>query len=278
MDPIAFHIGPQPIRWYGVMVALAFLGGFYFVQVRAVRSGFGASRAADLSFMAMVGGIVGGRLLYVAMYWSEFRHDLVEILRIDHGGLVFYGGFLGGLSAVVIASRLRHWSLLTVGDLLAPVLPLAHAIGRVGCFLNGCCFGGPWQGGGAVRYPPSVSLHSGETFVSSVFAVQRHQGLLAYGATECLPVFPVQLVAAGVNVAICAALLVIEPRLKRQGQLFAYYLLLYTAGRFFTEFGRGDYLNTFGPFTPAQAICFALFPCGLCWLFWARRRAPLRSP
>jgi len=179
---------------------------------------------------------------------------------------------------VVLVSRLRAWSLLEISDLFAPVLPLAHAIGRVGCFLNGCCFGVPWQGVAAVHYPSTVcSPGGGEPVSNTVLLVQRYQGLLSPGGSECLPVFPVQLLAAFVNVGFCIGLLLLEPRLKRRGQLFACYLLLYSVGRFLTEFVRGDYLDTFGPFTPAQVICLLLFPCGLAWMLWTRRRAPLRS-
>jgi len=265
MDPVAFHIGRLTIRWYGVFVALGFLAGFMLVQFRARELDFEQEEAADLVLAAWIGGIVGAGVLYVVQNWTEYRKNLVEIIRIDHGGLVFYGGFLGALALLYVVSRVKSLSPGAIGDLLAPALALGHAFGRVGCFLNGCCFGHPWDGGCAVRYPPG----------GNVMYVQAQTGFLQPGALDCLPVFPIQLVSALVNLASCALLLWVGSRVKTRGQLFPLYLILYAVTRFAVEFGRGDYLRKLGPFTPAQAICLVLLPAGIIWLAAARRTATI---
>ena len=279
MNPVASQIGSLAIRWYGVMVALGFLSGFHLLQHRARKGGFGAGPAADLTLLAMLSGIAGGRLLYVLMNLDEFTSparstlgNLIETVRIDHGGLVFYGGLLAAFAALFITCRRKSWSCHTVGDLFAPALPLGQAFGRIGCFLNGCCFGRPWPHAFGVRYPAAVSDPSGRLVVSSVMEVQRGKDLLPPGATACLPVFPVQLVFAGMDLTICVALLLIERRRRSRGQLFPLYLLFYTAGRFVLEFARGDYVKTVGPLTPAQVICLALLPLGAVWLVAVRRQ------
>ena len=246
MDPIAFHVGQLPIRWYGVFVALGFLAAFYLVQYNARKKGFSKDAAADLVFIAMLGGILGARLFYVVQNWGDYRGNLLEIVRVDHGGLVFYGGFFGALVAVGLACFRKSYSVAEVGDVFAPALPLGHALGRVGCFLNGCCHGKPWSGIAAVHYP------------------QISQ-----------PVFPIQLVSSAMNLFICVVLLGLSSRLRRRGQLFPIYMLLYATGRFVVEFARGDYAagQYVGPFTPAQIICLLLLPVGTVWLVAVRRSA-----
>ena len=265
MDPIAFHLGPLSIRWYGICVALAFLAGFHVVQWRAARSGFGRAAAADLALLAMLGGIVGARALYVWENWPDFRGHLLETVRIDHGGLVYYGGLIGAALAVTAACRWKSRSALEAGDLFAPGLALAQAVGRIGCFLNGCCFGHPWSGFAGVRYPSATG----------VAFVQSQKGLIAGAVGEALPVFPVQLVLALMNLALSMILIEAEKRLQYKGALFGLYVVTYSGARFFVEFARGDYLDGVGPFTPAQAICLVLFPVGLIWLAVARRRGRL---
>jgi len=267
MNPVLLQLGPITIRWYGVFAALGFLAGFRLVQYRARRTGFDRGRAADLSLSAMVGGLAGARILYVLQHWSEFRGDLIEVIRIDHGGLVFYGGFLGAVFFTVGICAWKAWSFRRVADLFAPALALGHAFGRIGCLLNGCCFGRPWPGPLALRYPPD----------SSVLFVQVQKGWLPGGAQACLPVFPIQFVAALFNVGLCVVLLRAEKHLRAPGQLFGLYLMLYATGRFVMEFGRGDYLAGPGPFTPAQVLCLALLPAGVAW-FAAMPRLARRFP
>lgn len=267
MNPVLLKLGPITIRWYGAFAALGFLAGFRLVQYRAHRTGFGRGRAADLSLATMVGGLGGARILYVLQHWSEFRDDLLEVIRIDHGGLVFYGGFIGAVLSILGICAWKGWSFRRVADLFAPAAALGHAFGRIGCLLNGCCFGRPWSGPLALRYPPD----------GSVLFVQIEKGLLSGGAQACLPVFPIQLIAALFNVGLCVVLLRAEKHLRAPGQLFGLYLTLYAAGRFVMEFGRGDYLAGLGPFTPAQGLCFWLLPAGVAW-FAVMPRLARRCP
>ncbi|NOY82367.1 MAG: prolipoprotein diacylglyceryl transferase [Kiritimatiellaeota bacterium] len=267
MNPIAFQLGPLTIRWYGIMVAAGFLLGFTVLQRRAGRGGaVSRDEAGNLALTAMLGGIVGARLFYVIENWEEYRRALAEILRIDHGGLVFYGGLFGAVAAVWLRCRRKRLPVWEVGDLFAPALPVGHALGRVGCFLNGCCFGRPWRGLFSVLYPPGSDVHH----------VQRIKGICAPDSAQCLPVFPIQLMAAVMNLAIFGILLLAGPRLARRGQLFALYVMLYSSMRFFLEFARGDYLVYIGPFTPAQVVCLLLFPVGVVLFVLLGRFAPDR--
>jgi len=269
MNPIAIELGPLQIRWYGVFVALGFLAALTLLVRRAAKSGFGKENAADLALVAMVGGIVGARVLYVLQNLAYFRtRPLIEVVRVDHGGLVFYGGFIGACAAVAVFAKMRKRSPGEIADLAAPVLPLGHAIGRIGCFINGCCFGMPWAGTCAVRYP-NVIKAAGRTMESDVFHVQSQKGVLEHGS--CAPVFPVQLLATFLNVVICVVLLLVEKRMKRRGQLFGVYMILYAAARFVVEFFRGDYLHSVLGLTPAQVVCLGLAPVGIATFVLAGR-------
>ncbi len=267
MNPIAFHLGPLTIRWYGVMVAAGFLVGFTILQRRAGKgAAVNRDEAGNLALTAMIGGMIGARLFYVAENWVEYSRNLLEIVRIDHGGLVFYGGLFGAVAAVWLRCRWKKLPVWEVADLFAPALPIGHALGRVGCFLNGCCFGRPWSGLLGVSYPPESDVHR----------IQLIKGLSAPDSMQCLPVFPIQLAAALMNLAIFGVLLVAAPRMARRGRLFALYVMLYSGMRFFLEFARGDYLETLGPFTPAQVVCLLLFPAGVVLFVLLGRFGPKR--
>ena len=256
MNPVAFHLGPLTIRWYGILVALGFLAAFVFCLKRARERNMSPDRVSDLLLWVMVGGIAGARLSYVFYEWRQFISDPWEILRVDHGGLVFYGGLVGAVVAVLIWGRIRRMNILELGDILAPAVPLGHAVGRVGCFLNGCCFGHPYEGFCSVRYlPGSAAAH-----------VQSAKDLLESPLAAPHPVFPIQLVAALTNLLLVAVLLWAEKRFGLRYRLFALYMLLYGVTRVVIEFGRGDYLERLGLFTPSQVISLFIVAAGA--LLW----------
>lgn len=261
MNPEAFHIGPLTIRWYGIFVALGFLAGFLLASYRARRRGIPVEAMSDLLFWTMLSGILGARALYVAQNWSEFAANPAEIIRIDHGGLVFYGGFAAALLAVVALCRIRKFPLFVVGDILAPVVPLGQAFGRIGCLLNGCCFGRVYDGCCALHYPAA----------SGVGHVQSMQGLAVQAGQGALPVFPIQALYSIMNLLTVAVLLAAERRCGLRGRLFGLFMALYGGARFFLEFGRGDYLGRVGGLTPAQIVCLVVVPVGVC-LMWAGGR------
>lgn len=264
MDPVAFHFGSFSIRWYGIFFALGFLAGYLLLQKRAKSSRLGTEAVADLTLLAMAAGIIGARALYVAENWGDFAHQRLEILRIDHGGLVFYGGFIAAALALLVVSLRKKYVLGEVADIVTPALPLAHAFGRLGCFFNGCCFGRPTTSACGWHYPAG----------SDVMLIQKMKGVIPPDAVAAAPVLPVQLFEAGFNLLLCVVLLALEKRLPRRGQLFAVYLACYAAGRFVLEGMRGDYPDNqllFGLLTPGRSTALLLFPFGIALYFlWNR--------
>jgi len=153
MHPIFFKIGPLPIHSFGVMMGLAFLAGLYNWVLLGRKEGRDYSYCSDLLFWIMISGILGARLACVVSDWPYYAEKPVRILQIWNGGLIYYGGFVAAALAVVIFARVHKQNLLSVLDFVATSVPLAHAFGRVGCFLNGCCHGIVHQGLLSVRYP-----------------------------------------------------------------------------------------------------------------------------
>lgn len=259
MDPVAFQLGPLAIRWYGIFVALGFIVGLVFVERRSGRAGMRSEQVANLVFIGLIGGLLGARLFYVLHNLVYFRANPWETIRLDHGGLVFYGGLIGGTLSLLATCLLRRLPMGRVADMLIPGLPLGHALGRIGCFLNGCCFGQPWSGACGIQYDAG----------SQAAARQCQQGLIAAPSLAPLPVFPVQLLAAIANLAIFFGLLAVERRLRGRGQLLGLYIAVYGFYRFVIEFLRGDYLDA-GMLTPAQEVSLVLVPVGVA-VFLLRR-------
>jgi phosphatidylglycerol:prolipoprotein diacylglycerol transferase len=148
-----------PIRGYGVMLLIAVSSAVALLVYRAQRRGFDPESMLTLSFWLFAAGIVGARLFYVIEYWDQQFHKetLVETLKavfnITQGGLVVFGSLLGGAVAALIWIHKHRLPVLVMGDLMAPSIVLGMAIGRIGCFFNGCCFGGACELPWAVQFP-----------------------------------------------------------------------------------------------------------------------------
>jgi phosphatidylglycerol:prolipoprotein diacylglycerol transferase len=278
VNPVAFTLGPLSIRWYGIMVASGFLAGYALMSRRAGTYEFKADDVSDLTFMAMLAGVIGARILYVIRFWHEFADSWSDVLKIYQGGLVFYGGFIVAAIAIAVLARRRRWALGRVADLMAPALALGHGFGRIGCLLNGCCFGKPYSGFGAIRYPAFVE----PGIINPVLGIQLEQRVLELTPTlnHCAAVLPIQAIAALGNLLICAFLLWLEKKGRCRNHLFIVYLIIYNAGRFVLEFGRGDYNNRVAGLTPSQITCLWLLPIAivsyaLC-LYWQGRKKHAR--
>ena len=191
MHPYLFEL---PLPWgktlrppsYGFMIAVGFLVCLWLLQRRGRRMGLDPAALFDVATAALVGGIVGARLFYVVHNWSEFSGSPLRILAFWHGGLAFFGGVMGGAAGLLAMVWKKGLPLRMTLDLAAGLLPLGHAFGRVGCFLNGCCFGKVtdlWVG---MRFP-RVLGNSGEVVGCPVFLHHVHQGLVNLSQARSLP-------------------------------------------------------------------------------------------
>lgn len=268
MHPICFEVGRFPIHCFGVLMALGFLAGLLNWTWLGRKEGRTFNDCSDLLFWIMVAGVLGARGAYVLSELESFLAEPATIVRIDQGGLVFYGGLLGALLAIVIFARTHRepvWSLL---DFVVTSVPLAHAFGRIGCFLNGCCFGTLSNAWCAVRYPAGSAAwwaHVQNSWIQIVGPESR---------VPSLPVHPVQLYEAAFNLAVYGLLLSIYKRRRHSGVVAGAYLVAYPVGRFCLEFLRGDerLLRGATHLSAAQFTSIGLFLIGCVLLVWRRKK------
>ena len=260
MHPIAFQLGPITIHWYGVMIALAFFAGLWTATRRARRENIPAEKIADVTLWLLVGGIIGARFVYVTTYWREEFADLPfrEVFMIQHGGLVYYGSFIGAVVAGIVCLRWKKMPLWKTADVLAPSIALGSVFGRIGCLLNGCCYGRP------------TNLPWGLTFTNP----QAHE---LSGTPLNIPLHPTEIYDALLNLVLYGFLAWLFRRKKFDGQVFATYLLCYAVTRSLVEYFRGDYSNLHYHLglTPAQWISVPIFVAGLALAAVLSRRGTL---
>ncbi len=257
MHPIAFQLGSLSIHWYGVFVALGFLAGLWTASRRGRREGVPSERILDLGPWLILGAILGARILYVITFWREefSGRPPLEMLMVWRGGLVYYGGLIGASLAFILYARLKKLPLWKGADILTPSIALGYVFGRIGCLMNGCCFGRTCELPWAVRFP------------NQSFAWKQQNALGLVGTSEpSLPVHPTQVYEALLNLVLYAVLAWLYRRKKFDGQVFATYLVSYAVLRSFVEMFRGDYPSyqhyLGGWATPAHLVSIATLAAG----------------
>ena len=155
MHPILFKTGEINIYSYGVMLATAFFMAVFLARRSAKEAHISPDIITDLGLVLLFSGIAGARLLYVILNIQDYIRNPFEILLLSHGGLAFYGGAVAASIAGIVYVKLKGLSVYKLGDLIAPYAALGQAIGRIGCFLNGCCFG---KSGHPVQIYSSLTL------------------------------------------------------------------------------------------------------------------------
>ncbi len=153
MYPELAHWGPIHIRTYGMMLALAFLVGTWLGLKEARRVGLDEDRLVNVILIVLIASVLGARALYVLEHIQEFRREWGSVVALWQGGLTLYGGIAAGTVAGLLAAQRFGLPMWTVADALTPSLALGTGLGRVGCFLNGCCYGRPTRLPWGVHFP-----------------------------------------------------------------------------------------------------------------------------
>jgi phosphatidylglycerol:prolipoprotein diacylglycerol transferase len=254
--PIPFT-GGWPVFAYGWMMMMGFLAALVLALRLAKREGVDSEVMWDLWMWSLVFGVIGARGLFILQNWKEFEaRSPLAMLYIWEGGLAFYGGLAGAAIADLVYLRRKRILVLKVMDIIAPSLALGFAFGRIGCFLNGCCFGKlsglPWPF--AVRFPRGP-----ESFPSPAFLHHVNYHELEPLSSHSLAVHPVQLYASLAALGIFLVLLWFLRRRRHVGEVTLLFLVLYPASRFLLEFLRGDNLPTFTGLTVPQNMSAVTF-------------------
>jgi len=240
MHPEICTIGPLTIYSYGLLLALAFIVGSTLASLEARQQEINPEVIFNLSFLILVSGIFGARIFYITQNISYYLKNPLEIVMLQRGGLSWFGGLILGTTAAITYLKNKQLPIYKTLDLLVPFLALAQAIGRIGCLLNGCCFG----------RPSSFGLY---------FAV--------HGAV----LIPTQVYSSLILICIFSILRFLQDRPHRAGEIFYAYLLLYSLKRFLIEFWRADNPVIIFGFTLFQIFSIAIFSIALIKLFLIKR-------
>jgi phosphatidylglycerol:prolipoprotein diacylglycerol transferase len=256
IDPVAFTIGSVAVRWYGITLTIAVITALAVPLKEAKRLGV-THDIPGLFLWPIVGGLVGARLVHVIDYWEIYIANPRQIVGL--AGLSQNGAAIGVILTMLIYVRVRRVpfsSLASIGDAVAIGAPLAQAIGRVGCTLNGCCYGrpSPFQSfPGAVVYsppPPGTPVQNWYYLPAEYFGV---------------PLYPAQIYLLLWNLIVFAVAWRFRRRLRPQGSLFFLYLCLYAAGDFGLRFFRVNEPFLLG-LHQGQVISLAILVVAVPWL------------
>ena len=248
-----------PLFAYGFMILCGFLLATFLLHREARRRGLPADKLIDFAVWLVLSGVVGARVFYIIQFWGEqFKgRPWYEVFAIWRGGMVFYGGVLLAIAVGAWYLRRHRLPVWDVLDTAAPFVPVGMAFGRMGCFLNGCCWG--WRCAAdyplAVRFPPGAPVNAAEVEL----------GFIGEGA-RTLPVHPWQLYDAAHSLLMFALLWFYLRRNPARGAPTALFLLLYGIGRFVLDGFRGDHRPTFTGFTVSQNISVVLVVCAVAGL------------
>ncbi len=271
MHPILFRIplgfASLPIYSYGVMLALSLIVGWYITLGLCVRDGMDRETMGRCYVWTAVSAVIGARLLYVVTNLDHFDH-FIDIFKLNQGGLVAYGGFLGGFVGAGVFCRVKGIRLLAWADCAVPSLCSGLMITRIGCLMFGCDFGKPFDGKWSIVFPAG----------SPAFQQQRMEGLLPPDATHSLPVHPTQLYESLNGLVLLGLLFLVRRYRKFSGEMFVAFTMGYAVLRYYVETLRADeQRGNIGPLSTSQFIGVTTFLAGaalLGWLYSRYRKEP----
>ena len=261
---VAFTLFGRDIYWYGVLMALGIIIAVFIAMHEAKRKKMPQDTALDVCLIAIPCGVVGARLYYVLFELERYLQNPISILYIWEGGLAIYGAVIGGLVGILIYCKRKKIRFLKIADIIAPGLVLAQAIGRWGNFFNQEAYGLPVTNPDLLWFPLTVKIDipwaGGQHYFNGVLCDNPyHLATFFYESLWCVLVFLV-------------IWFVLRKRVKHDGDVFLWYVMLYGFERMFVEGLRGDSLWLIpGAVRVSQALSLALFAAVL--VFFLVRRA-----
>ncbi len=232
-----FSIGSFTVHGYGLMIAIGVIVALIVGEKRAVKKGLSDDEIFNLTFVALISGFLGAKLLYCIVEWKSFIKDPIEVLS-GHG-FVVYGGIIGGILGCLLYCIIRKLHFWRYFDVVLPSVAIAQGFGRIGCFLAGCCYGR-------------------ET--DSPFGIVFHDSNFAPNGVKLIPT---QLISSAACFVMAAILICYARKDRNPGRVGALYFILYSVGRFFIEFLRNDYRGEIGILSTSQFISIFIFIIGI---------------
>lgn len=250
IDPVAFNLGPLSVRWYGIIIAVGILLGYFVAQRALVKAGLHKDTLVDIIFYSAVFGFIAARIYFVIFQWPYYAENPSEIIKIWHGGIAIHGGLIGGFIAGVIVCKVKNLNPFQIGDIVAPSIILAQGIGRWGNFMNHEAHGGP------VSRAFLEQLHLPNFIIENMYINGQYY-------------HPTFLYESIWDVAGFIILVNIRKHLKL-GETFFLYLTWYSIGRFFIEGLRTDSLMLTSNIRVAQLVSILLILISISLIVYRR--------
>ena len=227
MNPILINIGPIEIRWYSVLILLAFIIGYLIVMKTCKKRGISKTLITDMSFNLIIFCIIGARLYYCLFEWEYYSKNILDIFKIWEGGLAIHGGIIAGILVIFFTCKKKNISMLEIMDVFAPVLILGQAIGRWGNFFNSEAYGP------ATTLETLKSLHIPNFIIDGMYINNSyHHPTFLYESIGCI-------------IILLIILLYKKFSKQKTGRVSAIYFIGYGVIRFFIESLRQDSLMFF---------------------------------
>lgn len=250
IDPVAFNLGPLSVRWYGIIIAIGILLGYFVAQRALVKAGLHKDTLVDIIFYSALFGFIAARIYFVIFQWPYYAENPGEIIKIWHGGIAIHGGLIGGFIAGVIVCKVKNLNPFQIGDIVAPSIILAQGIGRWGNFMNHEAHGGP------VSRAFLEQLHLPNFIIENMYINGQYY-------------HPTFLYESIWDVAGFIILVNIRKHLKL-GETFFLYLTWYSIGRFFIEGLRTDSLMLTSNIRVAQLVSILLILISISLIVYRR--------
>ncbi|HGO3344617.1 prolipoprotein diacylglyceryl transferase [Staphylococcus aureus] len=250
IDPVAFNLGPLSVRWYGIIIAVGILLGYFVAQRALVKAGLHKDTLVDIIFYSALFGFIAARIYFVIFQWPYYAENPGEIIKIWHGGIAIHGGLIGGFIAGVIVCKVKNLNPFQIGDIVAPSIILAQGIGRWGNFMNHEAHGGP------VSRAFLEQLHLSNFIIENMYINGQYY-------------HPTFLYESIWDVAGFIILVNIRKHLKL-GETFFLYLTWYSIGRFFIEGLRTDSLMLTSNIRVAQLVSILLILISISLIVYRR--------
>ncbi|HCV6453819.1 TPA: prolipoprotein diacylglyceryl transferase [Staphylococcus aureus] len=250
IDPVAFNLGPLSVRWYGIIIAVGILLGYFVAQRALVKAGLHKDTLVDIIFYSALFGFIAARIYFVIFQWPYYAENPSEIIKIWHGGIAIHGGLIGGFIAGVIVCKVKNLNPFQIGDIVAPSIILAQGIGRWGNFMNHEAHGG------SVSRAFLEQLHLPNFIIENMYINGQYY-------------HPTFLYESIWDVAGFIMLVNIRKHLKL-GETFFLYLTWYSIGRFFIEGLRTDSLMLTSNIRVAQLVSILLILISISLIVYRR--------
>ncbi|GEP87266.1 prolipoprotein diacylglyceryl transferase [Staphylococcus cohnii subsp. cohnii] len=252
IDPIAFELGPISVHWYGIIIAVGILLGYFIAQGSVKRIGFDKDILIDIIFWSAIFGFIVARIYFVIFQWPYYAQHPIEIPMIWYGGIAIHGGLIGGFIAGIIVCRQKNINPFQIGDVIAPSLILGQGIGRWGNFMNHEAHGGP------VSKSFLENMHIPDFIINNMYIDGQYYH----------PTFLYESIWDILGFVILISL----RKHLRIGDTFALYLIWYSIGRFFVEGLRTDSLMLTSDIRVAQLMSVVLIVAGIVLMIIRRVR------